>query len=395
MTLGPLGRAIDIISFSSGNLLGMLGVHDQTMSAPSRTKYYLLIVDVEFFIPLFTFANIESVTSTMNCEDIEEDNERSKLLASNFAVSTLSPLSFPLIKEEIKNEPDYYATEIKLENTYESIVHSSINPDKTSNSPSNGVCEKPGFKEELCFGESAVYVKENKIMGSGQNMTNKNLGFQGNDDELKEATFLNIDSNIYQKDEKKYNCDVYNKSFTVKGNFTIHLPTNNGQILHTCDICGKCFNMKRYLKTHLLIHSERKQYKCDVCAKCFKRKNGLRIHIFTHSEEKPHTCYVCGKVFEMKDALKPHLLTHSGQKSYKCDVCGQCFSRTFNLKTHRLTHNIQKLNKCDVCGMYFKKKNHFKTHLLIHSVQRPHKCEVCGRYFKWKGNYKTHLLTHS
>nr|CAD7405087.1 unnamed protein product [Timema poppensis] len=35
------------------------------------------------------------------------------------------------------NEPDYYATEIKLENAYESIVQSSIDLDKTSNSPSN------------------------------------------------------------------------------------------------------------------------------------------------------------------------------------------------------------------------------------------------------------------
>nr|CAD7262695.1 unnamed protein product [Timema shepardi] len=348
------------------------------------------------------------------------------------------------------NEPDYYTTEIKLENTYESIVQSSINLDKTSNAPASDVCEDLGFKEELCVGESSLYIRKNNIMGFGQNMTNKKLGFQGNDDELKEAIFLSTDPKIYQNDEKKYNCDVYNNCFTEKGNFTIHLPTNNGQILHTCDICGKCFNMRRnlrlhlllhsehkqyrcdvcgkcfkrkdglrihisthseqnshtcdvcgkcfnmrrYLKSHLLFHSEHRQYRCDVCGKCFKRKHGLRIHITTHSEQKPHTCNVCGKVLESKEVLKPHLLTHNGQKFYKCDVCGRCFSKAFNLKTHLLSHNIQK-PKCHICGMYFKKNSQLKTHLLRHSNQRPHKCDVCGRCFRWKGNYNIHLLIHS
>nr|CAD7454432.1 unnamed protein product [Timema tahoe] len=97
----------------------------------------------------------ECLSSTMKCEYNEEDNERSDLLPLSIAESTLKPSSLPFIKEEIKNEPDYHATQLKLECTIDSVLHSVIKPEKTSNTPAGSVCEEISFKEELCFDESS------------------------------------------------------------------------------------------------------------------------------------------------------------------------------------------------------------------------------------------------
>nr|CAD7461158.1 unnamed protein product [Timema tahoe] len=104
----------------------------------------------------------------MKCEDTEEDNGRSMFWFPN---SALGHLSFPFIKEEIKNEPDCYATQLKLESTNESLLYSIIKPEKTSNAPASGVCEQLGFKEELCFDESFIDDTENKIMEFSHNST--------------------------------------------------------------------------------------------------------------------------------------------------------------------------------------------------------------------------------
>nr|CAD7264874.1 unnamed protein product [Timema shepardi] len=98
----------------------------------------------------------ECLSLTIKCEDIEEDDDKSRLLPLSNAVPTLKPSSLPFIKEEIKNELDCHATLIKLERTIESVLHSIIKPETTSVASASDVCEEPGFKEELHFKESSI-----------------------------------------------------------------------------------------------------------------------------------------------------------------------------------------------------------------------------------------------
>nr|CAD7416264.1 unnamed protein product [Timema poppensis] len=132
----------------------------------------------------------------MKCEYNEEDDERSELLPLGIEMSTLKPSSLPFIKEEIKNEPDCHSSQLKLESTIESALHSIIKPEKTSNAPDSGVCEELHFKEELCFDESSIDVSENKIQ-FGQNFTNeihKNVYIPVMNDQIMDTKFLNNES---------------------------------------------------------------------------------------------------------------------------------------------------------------------------------------------------------
>nr|CAD7205608.1 unnamed protein product [Timema douglasi] len=219
----------------------------------------------------------------MKCECNEEDNERSEPLPLAIEVSTLSS-SLPFIKEEIKNELDCHATQVKLESTIESVLHSFIKPEKTSNAPASGVCEELRFKEELCFDESSIDVSENKSIRE-------------------------------------------------------HRP-------HKCDECGKCFKEKRKLKIHLTSHGEHRPQKCVICGKRFKLNTSLKSHLITHilithGEHRPHKCDVCGKCFILNSYLKSHLASHSEHRLHKCDICGKCFKKNFNLKRHLGVHGVE------------------------------------------------------
>nr|CAD7433066.1 unnamed protein product [Timema monikensis] len=324
------------------------------------------------------------------------------------------------------NEPDCDSTQLKLESTIESILHSIIKPEKTSTEPASGVCEELRFKEELCFDESSTDVSENNKIQFGQNFINeihKNVYLSVMDDQIMDTTFLNNELNLYQKNREQYNCDDYNKSYTKNINIKSHLLTQSEQRPYKCDICskyfkiksilkthlishgehrphkcgfcGRCFKLNNTLKNHLVTHREKRPYKCDICSKNFKNKTILKTHLVTHGEHRPHKCDVCGKLFKLNKSLKSHLITHGEHRPHKCDVCGKGFKQNKNLKPHLKTHSEHRPHKCDVCGKCFKEKRKLKIHLISHDEQKPHKCDICGKCFKEKGTLKTHLITHS
>nr|CAD7427625.1 unnamed protein product [Timema monikensis] len=238
------------------------------------------------------------------------------------------------------NEPDCYATQLLLENTNEFIVHTILKPEKTSNVPSTALCEEHIIKDELCFDESSIDVKENTIIKLSQNLTNE---LQINDNQLKSKTFLKIDPNLGHSGVKKYQCDYCFMVFTNKKYLKSHTSIHGRhKRSHKCGVCGKCFT-KIELKIHLS-NSGHRPYKCDICGKCFATKNYLKIHICTHGGQSghgPYKCEICGRCFNKKEYLKSHLPTHSGQKPHKCDACGKCFTRKGSLTTHLLSHSGQ------------------------------------------------------
>nr|CAD7409972.1 unnamed protein product [Timema cristinae] len=354
------------------------------------------------------------------------------------------------------NEPDCYATQLLLENTNEFIVHTILKPEKTSNVPSTALCEEHIIKDELCFDESSIDVKENTIIKLSQNLTNE---LQINDNQLKSKTFLKIDPNLGHSGVKKYQCDYCFMVFTNKKYLKSHTSIHGRhKRSNKCGVCGKCFT-KIELKIHLS-NSGHRPYKCDICGKCFATKNYLKIHICTHGGQSghgPYKCEICGRCFNKKEYLKSHLPTHSGQKPHKCDACGKCFTRKGSLTTHLLSHsgeensskyekcfdgssfdiskaNIIELSKnfvngtkknvrnqgkgsllkdttfekidpnlspidvkkynCEGYNKLFSNMINLKRHIVTDRGLRPHRCDICGKCFKQTSVLNYHILTH-
>lgn len=84
-----------------------------------------------------------------------------------------------------------------------------------------------------------------------------------------------------EENKKKFKCTYpsCNKTFSHKGNFTVHTKIHIGEKPFQCDVCHKRFNRKSNLKGHMIAHTKEQPFKCSECLKRFKHKNYLKRHV--------------------------------------------------------------------------------------------------------------------
>nr|CAD7264194.1 unnamed protein product [Timema shepardi] len=349
------------------------------------------------------------------------------------------------------NEPDCYATQLLLENTNESIVHTILKPEKTSNVPSTAVCEENIIKDELCFDESSIDVKENTIINLSQNITNV---LQINDNQLKCKTLLKIDPNLGHSGVKKYQCD-YCCTNTLKVILPLYivdkkdlinvvfvdsvLPRSNLKFIFltvVIDLTNVTFVASVLLQRIILKlifvlmvdKMDRDLTNVIFVAGVSIRRNILKVTSLLIVVRNPTNvmlvesvspgrdlsqliCFLIvvsrdltnknvvneGKGSLLKDTsfenIDPNLFPIDAKK-YNCEDYNKLFSKTINLKGHIVTDRGLRPHQCDVCGKCFKKKSVLNYHVLTHGGQRL-VCDVCGKCFKRKDYLKSHILTHS
>jgi len=102
---------------------------------------------------------------------------------------------------------------------------------------------------------------------------------------------------------------------SASGSLTKHEATHYDQVQkkYKCDVCQKSFITPSRLNDHKMsIHSDSRSFKCAYCEKLYKTKQQAKSH-----ERKLHVqkllldeiCEFCGKAYAFKVYLRDHLIS--------------------------------------------------------------------------------------
>ncbi|KAM6910286.1 zinc finger protein 407 [Xenentodon cancila] len=198
---------------------------------------------------------------------------------------------------------------------------------------------------------------------------------------------------------KPFMCKICNFATAQLGDARNHVKRHLGMREYKCDICGWAFVMKKHLSTHLLgkhgvgQRKERK-FECQLCDRSFSEKWALNNHMKLHSGEKPYKCAwpSCHYAFLNLSAMKDHYRTHTGEKSYLCDLCGFAGGTRHALTKHRRQHTGERPFKCKLCNFASTTQSHLSRHKRVHTGEKPYRCPWCDYRSNCAENIRKHIL---
>ncbi|XP_067838030.1 zinc finger protein 407 isoform X2 [Heptranchias perlo] len=198
---------------------------------------------------------------------------------------------------------------------------------------------------------------------------------------------------------KPFRCTLCNFATAQLGDARNHVKRHLGVREYKCHMCGWAFVMKKHLSTHLLgkhgigTPKERK-FVCEICDRTFTEKWALTNHKKLHMGQKPFKCtwLTCHYSFLTASAMRDHFRTHTGEKSFLCDLCGFAGGTRHALTKHRRQHTGEKPFKCDQCNFASTTQSHLTRHKRVHTGEKPYKCPWCDYRSNCAENIRKHIL---
>uniref|UniRef100_A0A8C7T7W7 Zinc finger protein 407 n=1 Tax=Oncorhynchus mykiss TaxID=8022 RepID=A0A8C7T7W7_ONCMY len=198
---------------------------------------------------------------------------------------------------------------------------------------------------------------------------------------------------------KPFKCKICNFATAQLGDARNHVKRHLGMREYKCHICGWAFVMKKHLSTHLLGkhglgQPKERKFECDLCDRSFSEKWALNNHMKLHTGDKPHKCAwpACHYAFLTLSAMKDHYRTHTGEKSFLCDLCGFAGGTRHALTKHRRQHTGERPFKCQLCGFASTTQSHLTRHKRVHTGEKPYRCPWCDYRSNCAENIRKHIL---
>lgn len=118
------------------------------------------------------------------------------------------------------------------------------------------------------------------------------------------------------------------------------MVTHTNDRKYKCDVCDKSFNQVGHLTTHLMSHGIgiKKWHQCRMCEKQFYNRGNLKvgyIELISHPKNDILTIFV-------NCQLQEHMLVHEvTRKIHKCGKCSIRFRRRYELDNHTVQDHVQ------------------------------------------------------
>lgn len=183
---------------------------------------------------------------------------------------------------------------------------------------------------------------------------------------LEHMTSHALSLEVMNPPNEEIKCEKCNKIFVSDDKLQRHVKIahQKPQKLFQCLVCSKQFNTNRVLRNHYNHkHSDQRKYHCDLCQKSFKTDSGLYAHRKTHADSYDYSCQICLKKFKFKVHLSRHLTMHSQEKNFFCRFCSKSFGVKDNLNKHLKTHYKLFEFKCHICEFLTSQQRYLTMHM--------------------------------
>ncbi|XP_040917491.1 zinc finger protein 770-like [Toxotes jaculatrix] len=166
---------------------------------------------------------------------------------------------------------------------------------------------------------------------------------------------------LTQKDRKRFQCIICNRSFRLEINLMRHhkihrnqkqlgspTPVQNSKNVKMSNSEAIELEPSHADSTDLNIVVKPETWS-ENCTDSFPQEAALialaeqpseTFHA-TNKQQKInslHQCHTCSKCFPSRSKLQRHILTHTGQKPFGCEMCGKRFRQKTHLRVHCHTH---------------------------------------------------------